>query len=88
MGRNVVRLGDKTTHGGSVITASSTSIIEGKPVALIGDLVSCPKKGHGVNKIIEGAKHCFSDGKPIVIDYCLCECGCKVISSIRTAEME
>lgn len=88
MGRNVVRLGDPTTHGGNVISASSTTMVDGKPVALIGDLVSCPKKGHGVNKIIEAAKSSFSDGKAIVMDQCLCECGCKVLSTIRTAEIE
>ncbi|OCG16473.1 hypothetical protein A9G28_12095 [Gilliamella sp. Fer1-1] len=88
MGKNVVRLGDPTTHGGSVISASSTAIIEGKPVALIGDLVSCPKKGHGINKIIEGAKMSLFDGKAVVIDQCLCECGCKVLSTISSAVME
>ncbi|MCO6546534.1 MAG: PAAR domain-containing protein [Gilliamella sp.] len=88
MGKNVVRLGDPTTHGGSVISASSKTIIEGKPVALIGDLVSCPKKDHGINKIIEGAKMGFSDGKLVVIDQCLCECGCKVLSTINSAIME
>jgi len=55
MGRNVVRLGDPTTHGGKVISASSTTIVEGKTVALVGDLVVCPIQGHGVNKIIEGS---------------------------------
>ncbi|MCX8641272.1 MULTISPECIES: PAAR domain-containing protein [unclassified Gilliamella] len=88
MGENIVRLGDPTTHGGSVISASSTMTIEGKPAALIGDLVSCPKKDHGVNKIIEGAKTVFSDGKAVVINQCSCECGCKVLSTINTAEME
>lgn len=88
MGKNVVRLGDPTTHGGSVISVSSTMIAEGKPVALVGDLVSCPKKGHGVNKIIEGSQTCFSDGKLVVIDQCLCECGCKVLSTINSVVME
>lgn len=88
MGKNVVRLGDPTTHGGMVISASSTTIVEGIAVALVGDLVSCPKKYHGVNMIIEGAETCYSDGKPIVIDSALCQCGCKVISTIKTTEME
>ncbi|WP_294613268.1 PAAR domain-containing protein [uncultured Gilliamella sp.] len=88
MGRNVVRLGDPTTHGGNVISTSSTTTVEGKLVALIGDLVSCPKKGHGVNKIIEASQTCFSDNKAVVIDQCLCECGCQVISTINKAEME
>lgn len=88
MGRNVVRLGDPTTHGGCVISASSTTTVEGKPVALIGDLVSCPIIGHGVNRIIEAAKRSFSDGKAIVMDQCLCECGCRVLSTIHTTEIE
>lgn len=88
MGKNVVRLGDKTTHGGQVITASSSTIIEGKPAALLGDIVSCPYKGHGDNKIISGASTCFSDGKPMVLDDARCECGCRIIASIRSAEME
>ncbi|MDE8409513.1 PAAR domain-containing protein, partial [Klebsiella pneumoniae] len=45
----LVCLGDATTHGGKVITASSTMFINGVQVALVGDLVSCPK--HGVNPI-------------------------------------
>ncbi|WP_392561460.1 PAAR domain-containing protein [Orbus sturtevantii] len=88
MGRNVVRLGDPTTHGGKVISASSSTIVDGKAVALVGDLVSCPHDGHGVNKIIEGSSTCYSDGKPVVLDYSLCECGCKVMSTITSAEME
>lgn len=55
--KGFVLLGDKTTHGGTVISASSTMTVNGKPVALIGDKVSCPVKGHGVNAIIEGAAH-------------------------------
>lgn len=42
--RGVIRLGDSTDHGGKVISASSTTIIQGKPLARIGDMVSCPKK--------------------------------------------
>lgn len=41
----LVCLGDATTHGGKVISASSTMFINGIQVALVGDLVSCPKHG-------------------------------------------
>ena len=41
MSKGFVLLGDKTTHGGAVISASSTMIVNGKPVALVGDKVSC-----------------------------------------------
>ncbi|EMG3009843.1 PAAR domain-containing protein, partial [Klebsiella pneumoniae] len=42
MSKGFVLLGHKTTHGGAVISASSTMIVNGKPVALVGDKVSCP----------------------------------------------
>ncbi|WP_061709393.1 PAAR domain-containing protein [Pseudenterobacter timonensis] len=80
MSKGFVLLGDKTTHGGAVIFASSTMIVNGKPVALVGDKVSCPIPGHGVNAIIEGSPEWSSDGKAIVIDGCKCQCGCQVIS--------
>ena len=51
MSKGFVLLGDKTTHGGQVLSASTTMIVNGKKVALIGDKVSCPKEGHGVNAI-------------------------------------
>ena len=81
MSKGFVLLGDKTTHGGLVLSASSTMIVNGKKVALIGDKVSCPKQGHGVNTIIEGSPEWSSDGKAIAVDGCRCECGCQLISS-------
>jgi len=81
MSKGFVLLGDKTTHGGEVISASSTMMVNNKKVALVGDKVNCPKKGHGINAIIEGSSEWFSDGKAVVVDGCHCECGCQVISS-------
>ncbi|WP_332628293.1 PAAR domain-containing protein [Citrobacter sp. ESBL3] len=81
MSKGFVLLGDKTTHGGEVISASSTMIVNGKKVALIGDMVSCPKKGHGKNPIVEGSAEWSSDGKAIAVDGCKCQCGCQLIAS-------
>lgn len=38
----IIRKGDKTTHGGSVLTASETMKFGGIGVARKGDKVSCP----------------------------------------------
>lgn len=38
-------VGDKTTHGGVVITGSLFTDIDGKPVARVGDKVTCPNCG-------------------------------------------
>lgn len=45
MSKGFVLIGDKTTHGGQVISASSTVAVNGKKVALLGDKVSYPKEG-------------------------------------------
>jgi uncharacterized Zn-binding protein involved in type VI secretion len=82
MSQAFVLLGDATTHGGEVISASSTTIIQGKPVALVGDLVICPIPGHGVNAIVEGRAEWSEDGRAMVVNGCLCECGCQVVSSV------
>ncbi len=81
MSKGFVLLGDSTTHGGQVISASSTMIVNGKKVALMGDQISCPMIGHGINAIVEGSPEWTSDGKAVVVNGCLCTCGCQVISS-------
>lgn len=81
MSKGFVLLGDKTTHGGQVISVSSTMVINGKSVALVGDKISCPINGHGINAIIDGSPEWISDGKTVVVNGCHCECGCQVISS-------
>lgn len=74
----VTCLGDETTHGGKVISASSTMYIEGAKVALVGDIVSCPL--HGNNLIKQGEPTLLDNGVQVVTHDCICECGCKIIS--------
>ena len=52
MGGQIARLGDTTSHGGTIISASDTRSVDGIAVARIGDMVSCPISGHGVNPIV------------------------------------
>ena len=79
-------LGDATTHGGKIVSASSTLFVNGIQVALVGDLISCPE--HGTNRIIEGDPTAFENGVSVVVDNCLCECGCQVISSQNDSAIE
>ena len=58
-GRNIIVLGDTTTHNGTVISAWGRDgpvpqTIDGKPVACIGDKVTCPKC-RGTHTIVSGA---------------------------------
>lgn len=43
MGRALIVIGDKTSHGGTVISADMTFDIHGKYVARLGDMTVCPK---------------------------------------------
>ena len=52
--KRVIRLGDPTTHGGTVVSASSTTIINGIHVARLGDSVTCPIPGHGTDLAASG----------------------------------
>lgn len=81
MANGFIVLGDKTTHGGEVISASSSMVVRGKNVALVGDKIRCPVEGHGINAIIEGSPEWSAEGKAVVVEGCHCECGCQLISS-------
>lgn len=84
----VVCLGDATDHGGNVITASSSLYYEGKQAALVGDKVSCPLPGHGVNVIVQGCDSVLEQGRAVVVDGCLCQCGCHVLTSMPHHSVE
>ncbi|MCT8349735.1 PAAR domain-containing protein, partial [Photorhabdus temperata] len=43
--KNIIRQGDKTSHGGAVLAGDDSFQILGKGVARINDPVSCPKCG-------------------------------------------
>jgi uncharacterized Zn-binding protein involved in type VI secretion len=80
-GREVIRIGDKTSHGGTVLSASSGTVVMGRVAALEGDMAVCPQcKGKFALKPDgAGAKH---EGKPYAYHDDLTECGARLISSL------
>lgn len=56
----IVRLGDPTSHGGKVVSASVTHTVSG-----IGDKIMCALPGHGVNVIVEGAPTFLIGGRMV-----------------------
>jgi len=55
MSRQVIRVGDSTSHGGKVMSSgASFYTVEGVAVALKGDPCSCPHRGHSPCFIAEG----------------------------------
>lgn len=80
-GRGVIRVGDKTDHGGQVLTATSSTVVMGVPAALEGDMTVCPqcRGAFAIKPDGQGAKH---KGKPYAYDGDLTECGAKLITSL------
>ena len=79
MSRPVIVLNDATSHGGRVLTASSTMDLDGTPVALLHDLVSCPL--HGDNRIIECDTGYDEAGRGVAVHGCHTACGAVLLAS-------
>ena len=63
-----IRLGDPTSHGGSVTAVAATPTnVMGKPLAVVGDPCSCPIPGHSGCTIVEGDPAWTIDGKPVAL---------------------
>ena len=79
-GRRVIRLGDKTDHGGTVTSVSSGTIVMGRQAAIEGDMTFCPEcKGQfPIKPDRTGAQH---TGKPYAYDNDITGCGARLISS-------
>ncbi len=81
-GRGVIRLNDKTDHGGQVISATSGTTVMGKVAALQDDMTFCPKcKGNfAIKPDGSGARH---QGKPYAYDGDPTACGARLITSLE-----
>ncbi|MGQ5523135.1 PAAR domain-containing protein [Chitinimonas sp. PSY-7] len=81
MGKPYILLGDPTSHGGTVLEGSMTTTINGKPVARVGDKVSCPIPGHGTCVIVSGDFTHLIDGKPLARHGDTTACGASLIAT-------
>jgi uncharacterized Zn-binding protein involved in type VI secretion len=80
-GRAVIRLNDKTDHGGTVISASSGTQVMGREAALADDMTFCPKcKGNfPIKHDGAGARH---NGRTYAYANDLTACGAELIASL------
>ena len=78
----LIRLGDKTSHGGTVVEASPHSDIAGVGIARLGDKTVCPK--HGNAPIVSGDSTLIVDGKPAARDGDKTACGATLIAGQQT----
>jgi uncharacterized Zn-binding protein involved in type VI secretion len=74
----IIRLGDKTSHGGVVVEGSPHSDSGGIPIARMGDKTVCPM--HGPVPIITGDMTMIVDGKPVARNGDKTACGAILIA--------
>lgn len=80
MSQPLIVLGDKTSHGGTVISCAPTTDTLGKGWARVGDMVACPRC-KGVFPISQGDNSLIDDGKAVAYHGCKVACGASLIGS-------
>src|SRR5690606_21211943 len=80
MATNWIVVGDPTSSGGSVLTGSSFTGIDGLPVARVTDQATCPNH-KGAFPIVDGDSTIIVDGQPVALHGSSLACGCKVLSA-------
>ena len=80
MSKPLARIGDRTSHGGTVITGDMTWEIHGKAVARVSDLTVCPKC-KGIFAITTGAEDTMGFGQAAARDGDRTACGATIVTS-------
>jgi len=80
MSRPFITVGDRTSHGGTVISGDLSFVIHGKAVACVGDMTFCPRC-KGSFAITSGAEDMSSNGKAPAREGDRTACGAILLSS-------
>ncbi len=83
----IIRKGDSTSHGGTVLEGSPADICMGQPIAYIGHKVHCPKC-RGDFPIVEGVLTATFYGKGVAVAGMKTSCGATLIASQFTDTIE
>lgn len=73
-------LGDRSDHGGSIISTPSTVRTGGGRLAIEGAMHACPIKGHGVTPV-SGEGTAMNMGRRLIRTGCKAACGASIIGS-------
>ncbi|EMT6382890.1 MULTISPECIES: DUF4225 domain-containing protein [Providencia] len=79
-----LRVGDKTTCGGQILTGDNTFIFHGRSAARQGDLVTCGKHS-GTYSILGGVSNVWGNGRMMagtLDSFSSCPCKARLINSI------
>ncbi|MEH6997326.1 MAG: PAAR domain-containing protein [Limnobacter sp.] len=80
-GRAQILIGDTTSHGGVVISGSPTTSVEGRPIARVGDMVTCPLCKPHVFPIVEGLSTFTDNYMAVALHGHKIACGATLIAS-------
>lgn len=76
----IIRKGDSTDHGGTVLDGFAHANLDGRPAAGMGHMVSCPKC-NGNFAIVQGSSQYAIDGHAVALDGMKTACGASLIAS-------
>lgn len=82
----IIRKGDSTSHGGTVLEGSPADVCMGQPIAYIGHKVHCPKC-RGDFPIVEGVMTATFYGKGVAVAGMKTSCGATLIASQFTVSV-
>ncbi|WP_420106781.1 PAAR domain-containing protein [Herbaspirillum huttiense] len=68
-------MGDRTSHGGVVMSGDPTWTVDGQPIARIGDKVSCPRCKRVATISSSRFPTIMDNGQPVVYDQDVTDCG-------------
>lgn len=79
----IIRQGDRTSHGGTVLEGHQFLVVHGKPAAGVGHKVSCPKCSGSI-VIVEGVVNATMMGVSIAVEGMKTSCGATLVASQTT----
>ncbi|ORT79120.1 hypothetical protein B7G54_37455 [Burkholderia puraquae] len=76
----IIRKGDTTDHGGTVLDGFGHSNLNGRPASGVGHMVLCPKC-QGAYPIVQGSSQYTIEGRAVALDGMKTACGASLIAS-------
>ena len=73
-------MGDRTSHGGAVISGDPAWTVDGQPVARVGDKVTCPRCKRTSTIVSSRFQRVIGRGKPVAFDQDVTDCGALLYS--------
>lgn len=74
---DIVRIGDASDHGGSMVSATGYVRIDGVMTCVSGDMHSCPIKDHGTTPV-SGSSNVKFGNKNVVVVGDVAVCGARI----------